>query len=220
MKLIDGSHYKVRLTDRERTQVRLWIASGATTPAPTPRWAAACTRWICLTKYSAAAVPSVTRRPKPSYRHVKKDAFYYQFGRRAPPQPLLTSVQDIILIRHLAYFQPGESRLYQAYGNLSRPAQSLFLQRRSPSRRAVWGSAVPPCSPSRRMRTTGAPGGDHQGRRATGRKQTLQPAGHFPNRFYIEEMQNFSILPRPLPPDYKIDVYATDQAYWRSCQRP
>ena len=40
--------------------------------------------------------------------------------------------------------------------------------------------------------------------------------GFVPNRFYIEEMQNFGILPRPLPPGYTIDVYATDQAYWRS----
>ena len=40
--------------------------------------------------------------------------------------------------------------------------------------------------------------------------------GFVPNRYYIQEMQNFGILPRPLPPDYRIDVYATDRAYFRS----
>ena len=129
MKLIDGSHYEVRLTDRERARVRLWIDSGATYAGT---YAALGSGMYPVdsasTTSSAAVVRSATQATKPSYRNVKKDAFYYQFGRRLPPQPLLTSVQDIILIRHLAYFQPGESRLYQALCNLSRPAQSLFLQ--------------------------------------------------------------------------------------------
>jgi hypothetical protein len=32
MKLIDGSHYKVKVSDRERTMIRLWIESAATYP--------------------------------------------------------------------------------------------------------------------------------------------------------------------------------------------
>jgi hypothetical protein len=37
-----------------------------------------------------------------------------------------------------------------------------------------------------------------------------------PNVFYMQETQNFGILPHPLMPDYRIDVHATDQAYFRS----
>ena len=65
---------------------------------------------------------------KPTYRNPKKGAFYFQFGRREPPQPLLFDLDDIILIRHLAYFQLGESPLYQSMCNLDRPEKSLLLR--------------------------------------------------------------------------------------------
>ena len=217
MKLLDGSHYQARLTDRERARVRLWIESGATYAGT---YAA-----LGSGMYPVDLPHDVFRRrcaechtaTKPSYRNVKKDAFYYQFGRRLPPQPLLTSIQDIILIRHLAYFQPGESRLFQAYCNLSRPAQSLFLQ--APLRKTAGGLGL--CGPAVFTEPADA---DYQAilaaiNRAAGQlaeSKRFGLPGFVPNRFYIEEMQNFGILPRPLPPGYTIDVYATDQAYWRS----
>ncbi|MEW6356474.1 MAG: NPCBM/NEW2 domain-containing protein [Planctomycetota bacterium] len=37
-----------------------------------------------------------------------------------------------------------------------------------------------------------------------------------PDEHYIREMKRYGILPRDLPPDAPIDVYATDQVYWRS----
>ncbi|NOZ22016.1 MAG: hypothetical protein GXP25_13120 [Planctomycetes bacterium] len=48
-------------------------------------------------------------------------------------------------------------------------------------------------------------------------KTTLyhQPGFH-PDEHYIREMKRYGILPKDLPPDAPIDVYATDQAYWRS----
>ena len=156
---------------------------------------------------------------KPSYRNVKKDAFYYQFGRREPPQPLFTSIQDIILIRHLAYFQPGESRLYQAYCNLSRPEKSLFL--RAPLKKKAGGLEL--CSETVFADTNDA---DYKAILAAidaaagqlAEKKRFRMEGFVPNKFYIGEMQNFGILPRPLPPGYRIDPYATDEAYWKSCR--
>jgi len=152
---------------------------------------------------------------------VKKDAFYYQFGSRQPPQPLLTSIQDIILIRHLAYFQPGESRLYQAYCNLSRPAQSLFLQAplsKTAGGLGLCGSDVFAEPADADYQTILAAIAKAAGQLAASKRFNL--TGFVPNGFYIDQMQNFGILPRPLPPGYQIDVYATDQAYWRSCQLP
>jgi hypothetical protein len=40
--------------------------------------------------------------------------------------------------------------------------------------------------------------------------------GFRPTPGYVREMQRFGILPRDLPNDAPIDIYATDQAYWRS----
>ena len=40
--------------------------------------------------------------------------------------------------------------------------------------------------------------------------------GFRPNEHYIREMQRYGILPRDLPADSPVDVYATDQAYWQS----
>ena len=219
MTLIDGSHYDAKLTERERTMVRLWIETGATYPGT---YAA-----LGNGMYTVEFPHEVFRRrcagchtaTKPSYRNVKKDAFYYQFGRREPPQPLFTSIHDIILIRHLAYFQPGESRLYQAYCNLSRPEKSLFL--RAPLAKRAGGLEL--CGQAVFADTADA---DYQAIRAAidaaagqlAEKKRFSMSGFVPNKFYIQEMQNFGILPRPLPPGHEIDVYGTDQAYWQSCR--
>jgi hypothetical protein len=40
--------------------------------------------------------------------------------------------------------------------------------------------------------------------------------GFHPNEHYVREMQRFGILPADLDARAPIDVYATDQAYWRS----
>ena len=40
--------------------------------------------------------------------------------------------------------------------------------------------------------------------------------GFRPNKHYVREMQRFGILAQTLGADDDIDVYATDQAYWKS----
>jgi hypothetical protein len=154
-----------------------------------------------------------------SYRNVKKDAFYFQFGKQEPPQPLLRQIDDIILIRHLAYYQLGEAPLYQAMCNLDHPEESLFL--RAPLAKSAGGLQL--CgrpvfgdkedkdyleilaqiqAASRRL---------HEGKR-------FDMPGFRPNRYYVREMQAFGILRKSLPADAPIDPYATDHAYWRTFQ--
>jgi hypothetical protein len=50
------------------------------------------------------------------------------------------------------------------------------------------------------------------------RRKRFDMPGFRPNRFYQREMQNFGILPRPVPKGYQFDVYELDQQYWRSCR--
>jgi hypothetical protein len=40
--------------------------------------------------------------------------------------------------------------------------------------------------------------------------------GFHPPQPYIREMKRYGVLPADLPAEAKIDVYATDRAYWRS----
>ena len=37
-----------------------------------------------------------------------------------------------------------------------------------------------------------------------------------PRQSYVREMKRYGVLPKNLAADAEIDVYATDQAYWRS----
>ena len=217
MTLIDGSHYGAQLSKREQTIVRLWIESGATYPGTY----GALGSGMYPVKYPAATIrrrcASCHTATEPTYRNPKKGAFYYQFGRRGPPQPLLDDVDDVILIRHLAYFQLGESPLYQAMCNLDRPEKSLLLQ--APLARKAGGLQL-----CREPVFQDRQDGDYQEILAAiveastelAEKKRFDMPGFRPNRFYIREMQRFGALEKDLRPDAPVDVYAADQAYWAS----
>jgi hypothetical protein len=219
MKLVDGGHYGVKLAPREQTIVRLWIESGA----PYPGTYAALGSGMAAVQFPEAAIrrrcAACHTATKPTYRNPKKGAFYFQFGPREPPQPLLTDINDIILIRHLAYFQLGESPLYQALCNLDRPEKSLLLQ--APLARAAGGRQR--CSEPI-FQDTSDP--DYQEILAAiqdaatrlAKHRRFDMPGFRPNRFYIREMQRFGVLPKSLPDNAPVDVYAADRAYWETFQ--
>jgi mono/diheme cytochrome c family protein len=219
MDCLDPSHHGVELSGSERNAIRCWIDSGATYSGT----------YACLgsgmfpvdfpEQIVIGRCAACHKATKESYRNVKQDAFYFQFGDQEPPQPLLKKIDDIILIRHLAYFQLGEAPLYQALCNLDRPADSLFL--RAPLAAAAGG--LQRCgqpvfkdkedpdylvildrieAASRRLRE----------------EKRFDMAGFRPNRYYIREMQRLGILPGDLPTDAAVDPYATDRAYWRTFQ--
>jgi len=150
---------------------------------------------------------------------VKPGAFYFQFGRQEPPQPLLERIEDIILIRHLAYFQLGEAPLYQAMCNLDRPAHSIFL--RAPLAESAGGLELcgQPVFQDRKDKDYLAILSriEDASRRLYLKKRFDMP-GFRPNRYYIREMQRIGILPDDLAADTPIDGYATDRAYWRTFQ--
>ena len=215
MKLIDGSHYEATLSDDERTIVRLWIESGATYPGTyaalgsgmyTVQFPEATMRRRCASCHTAT---------KPTYRNPKKGAFYFQFGERQPPQPLLSNPNDIILIRHLAYFQLGESPLYQSLCNLDRPEKSLILQAPLSKQSGGLGLCKQPVFDDKQdpdyQEIFGA---IQKASQQLAENRRFDMPGFRPNRYYIREMQNFDVLPNDLPADAEVDPYATDQAYW------
>jgi hypothetical protein len=217
MKLIDGSHYDAVLSARERTTVRLWIESGAVYPGTY----GALGSGVYTVKFPETTIGrrcgTCHQTKEPPYRNPKPGAINYQFGHREPPQPLLTDPYDIILIRHLAYFQLGEAPLHQALCNLDRPQKSLLL--RSPLAAAAGG-----------LQLCGQPifadesDPDYQEiltaiREAASRlaeQKRFDMPGFRPNRFYLREMQNYGILPASFPDDTPVDTYAVERAYWNS----
>ena len=219
MTCLDESHHDVRISDQERYTIRTWIDSGAAFSGT----------YACLgSGMSPVDFPEETiinrcaechKATKESYRNVKKGAFYFQFGKQEPPQPLLKQIDDIILIRHLAYFQLGEAPLYQAMCNLDRPEQSRFL--RAPLAKSAGGLELcgKPVFQDKKdedyltilARIEDASRQLHQEKR-------FDMPGFRPNRYYIREMQMSGILPKDLAADTPVDPYATDHAYWRTFQ--
>jgi len=217
MTRLDRSHYNVRVSNQERSMIRLWIDSGATYSGT---YACLGTGMFPVDFPDEIIIQRCARchkATKESYRNVKKDAFYFQFGKQEPPQPLLERIDDIILIRHLAYFQLGEAPLYQAMCNLDRPAHSVFL--RAPLAKAAGGLELcgQPVFKDREDE-------DYQAILARIEDASRQlhlykrfdMPGFRPNRYYIRQMQLFGVIPKDLAADGPIDSYATDQAYWRT----
>ena len=217
MKLIDGTHHKARLSARERNIVRLWIESGTVYPG---------TYGALGSGIHTVAFPEATMRrrcgschetSKPPYRNVKKNAINFQFGKRGPSQPLMSDPYDIILIRHLAYFQLGEAPLHQALCNLDRPEKSLLL--RAPLAKSDGGTQL--CAGTVFADTSDP---DYQelltavrdASERLARHKRFDMPGFRPNRFYIREMQRYGVLPGQLPEDAPVDTYAAERAYWES----
>ena len=216
---LDGSHYGVIVSDRERRRVCAWIDSGAAYGGT----------YACLgTGMFPVDFPEEViinrcggchKATEKSYRNVKKGAFYFQFGKQEPPQPLLVQKNDSILIRHMAYFQLGEAPLYQAMCNLDRPEYSIFL--RAPLAKSAGGLEL--CGqPVFQDKTdkdyaTILARIEDASQRLQAEKRFDMP-GFRPNRYYIREMQRYGILPKDLAPEAPINPYAIDQAYWSKFQ--
>ncbi len=214
---LSGSHYDVTVSAREQAIVRLWIESGATYPGTYAALGSGMHPVKFPEQVMKRRCSSCHTATKPTYRNLKKGAFYFQFGDRQPPQPLLSDIDDIILIRHLAYFQLGESPLYQALCNLDRAEKSLILQ--APLSKTSGGLQL--CT-GQVFKDTSDP--DYQtilhaiedAAAELARHKRFDMPGFRPNRFYIREMQHFGILPKELTFDAPLDPYALDQAYWAS----
>ncbi len=228
MKLIDGSHYKVSLSEHERTMIRLWIDSGAAYPGT---YAALGTgmigafeivdRSIRLDRSDTewpgmkASMEALTRRcggchtderPLPlSPTHiVGPGGWGTAFQGSGPWIDLAPDDIRRRWTRHLLY-------------NLSRPEKSLILL--GPLSKAVGGYES--CGEAVFTDTSDP---DYQkilaavcdARTKLEEIKRFDMSGFRPRTEYVREMQRYGILPAKLSPDEPIDVYAADRAYWES----
>ena len=216
VQLIDGSHYEARLSPRECKMIRLWIESGATYPGTY----AALGSGMSAVEYPAEAMERRcaschARKVKP-YPAMKKMT-HFQFGAAGPAQPLIADLEEITLIRRLAYFKLCEAGPHQSLCNLSRPEKSLLI--RAPLAQEAGGLGL--CRGTVFADTSDP---DYQAilsaiRNAAERlkqEKRFDMPGFRPNRHYIREMQQFGFLPKNLAADSPVDPYAIEQAYWKS----
>jgi len=214
---LDRDHHDVTLSERERTTIRLWIETSATYPG---------TYAALGSGMQPVVFPEAVLERRCGSCHGNKpavstrigDGLEYQFGPHGPPMPLVHTFADLKQIRvKFGYFKFGWGRTPQSLCNLTRPDKSLLL--RAPLARHAGGLGL--CSPGI-FGSTGDP--DYQAILSAivaastrhGQMKRFDMPGFRPNAHYIRQMQQFGVLPKDLPPDRPIDVYATDQAYWRS----
>jgi len=240
MKKIDGSHYDVKPTPRERKLVRLWIDTSAQYAGT---YAAYGTGQIGGCWGNNRPVRVMADRWPSTLPAV--DAVERRCGACHPKGQIPRHVTDRIPLDPwgdmLSWVRPlsrySRHRLY----NLTHPEKSLILLA-SLSRKAGGYADDRPESRLRDPRPvkedrgrpprpvvhpivftdTGDPDYGKILAHIQAAKSKLDEIKRFdmpgfrPNQHYVREMQRYGILPDELPGDARIDVYATDQAYWRS----
>jgi hypothetical protein len=216
LELVDGSHYDVRLGERERRMLRLWIDSSA----------------VYAGTYAALGsgmhpvefpIQAVERRcgschgSRPEGRRIGK-GMYFRFGPRGPALPLVHEFSDLQQIRgSIGYYKFGNARPPQSLCNLTRPDRSLLLQ--APLAREAGGLGL-----CREVVFSDQQDADYRQLLARivaasekhSAEKRFDMRGFRPNVYYIRKLQSYGILPADLDPNEPIDTYAVDRAYWKS----
>ena len=190
MRYIEPSHEGVKLTPLERKTVRLWIETGATYPGT---YAALGTGMVNNLQPDRA---SVQRRCASCHAN-KSDRS------KNPPAQFRTNIELLV--------------------NLTAPDRSLVLLAPLAKEAGGWGLCTSDKAPGGVFASKDDP--DYRRILATidAARQSLLKMTRFdmpsfrPNGPYVREMKRFGILPASAGKDgRKINVYATDQAYWKS----
>ncbi len=214
---LQTEHYDVNCSERERTTVRLWIESSATYPGTYAALGSGMDPVVFPENVMAQRCGTCHGSRQAPNKKIG-EGLAYQFGRKGPPMPLVNTFSGLKRIREkFGYFKFGRDRTPQSLCNLTRPDKSLLL--RAPLARAAGGLGL--CSPVvfsstedpdyQRIRSAIVTASDEHHR-----TKRFDMPGFRPNDHYIHQMQQYGVLPKELPRAGPVDVYETDQAYWRS----
>jgi hypothetical protein len=222
MQLIDGTHYHATLTPLERDTIRYWIESAAAYPGtyaaldtgmiggfPRSKLDTSDRDWPA----SVAAAEAIARRCAPCHD-----------GRELWALPRYLSDNLGLVLSNPDMNDVRIRRSRHLMFNLSRPEQSLILlaplsrtaggyeacreERGGAARTPVFDDTADP--DYRRILELCQAGQEH-----LARIKRFDMPGFEPSQAYVREMQRFGVL-GPHVDRTNLDVYATDQAYWRS----
>jgi hypothetical protein len=220
--LLDGTHYGVKATPRQKQMLRLWIESGAAYPGT----------------YASLGCGMIGNYSENQEIHTGQDwpatrAAAEVIEKRcavchAEPARLLP--RNLADERGVSFWEPrlDDPRLLTSRHivfNLSRPEKSLILLAPLAESAGGWGLCRDP--KTREPRTVFADTGDpgYQALLAlcvAGKDSLAQGTRRFdmpdfrPRADWVREMKRYGILPVDLAPTAAIDCYATEQKYWQS----
>jgi len=222
MKKITGSHHQVKLSQNEIDRIRYWIESGAAYPGTYAALGSGMiggyhenlpvnTDWQWQTTKTAGE--AINRRCLSCHQgdmvlpQSLSDERKVSFWRPDPDDPRLR------MSRHLVF-------------NLTRPRESLMLLAPLAKEAGGYGTCRTKDAQENAAKPVFADPNDPDYRKilamCTAGKEHLDKIKRFdmpgfhPPQPYIREMKRYGVLPADLPAEAKIDVYATDRAYWRS----
>ncbi len=194
MKKIAGNHHDVKVTPLEAKWIRLWIESGAPYAGT---YAALGTGMV------GCRIPEAVLETRCESCHVSKSK------KKDPDDAFKTHRELLFNLSHpeasLALLAPlskeaGGLDLCRAMTNgqvSARQSAQVFCSTNDPSYQKILATI--------------RKAGEH-----LNKIKRFDMPGFMPNVPYIREMKRFGILPATLGPDESVDVYATDEKYWRS----
>ncbi len=206
MKLIDGTHYDAKLSQRQRKTIRLWIETSTTYPGTYAALGSGVYP-VELPLQTMQRRCGSCHSVKPIKRpHIHYVDFHLHFG------PLKGGVPEYLSSAPWQHPIVPQSRC-----NLTRPEKSILL--RAPLARDAGGLGL--CKGDVFTNSSDADYQTIHRAIAAAAKQLktnkrFDMPGFRPNDHYIREMQRFGALPKDLSPADPVDVYTTDQTYWKS----
>ena len=221
LKMLDGSHYGARATAAQIKTLRLWIDTGAAYPGT----------------YAALGTGMIGNYAENQQINLDSDWPATKTGaavlaRRCaqchdePGRLLPASLSDE---RGVSFWQPqmGDPRLNTSRHivfNLSRPEKSLLLLAPLAASAGGWSLCRDPKSNQPAKVFSDTTDADYQallamcaaGRDELARVKRFDMPGFRPRADWVRELKRYGVLPATFQPGDSVDVYATEQRYWRS----
>jgi len=219
LSMLDGSHYDVQATTYQRKMLRLWIEVGAPYPGtyaalgcgsvggyaqnrlvntdhgwPTTRAGAEVIGRRCASCHTG-------HRILPKSMSDERGVSFWRFNPSDPRLKLSRHItfnlsrpgKSLLLLAPLATQQGGLQLCRDGVGE----TVAVFANRDDPDYQTLLSMVV-------------------AGKDNLETIKRFDMAGFHPRPEYVREMKRYGILPRDLPADTLIDVYATDRKYWES----
>ena len=221
LKLLDGSHYGVTASDRQRSLLRLWIESGAAYPGTYAALGCGMIGGYAENQEvdtddhwpaTVAASEVMTRRcaqchdaPNRLLPHALSDERGVSFWQPSMEDPRLNTSRHILF-------------------NLSHPTQSILLLGPLAQNAGGWGLCREPKTqlPATVFSSTTDP--DYQtllalcvaGQQRLQEIKRFDMPGFVPRPDWVREMRRFGLLNPTASADDSLDVYALERRYWES----
>jgi hypothetical protein len=218
MKKFDGTHYSVKATPRETDMIRYWIECGAPYPGTYAALGCGMIGGYAENKQdvsdrqwpeTVAAAAVIRSRCAACHNKFLPLPLALSDNRNVPPW----DGQPGYVARHLIY-------------NLTRPEKSLVLLAPLSSRAGGYGLCKDKEGTSFKTEAVFADTRDPgyqtilalcvAGKEYLDTIKRFDMPGFRPRPAYVREMKRYGIVPEHLANDARIDVYATDRAYWQS----